>query len=90
MTRDSNNEDIHVKGIDVFFAGPICSYSLEWDDSTSKSVDDIPFRVDLVDRKTGKAHLRLKEGESVKCGETSHYSLLITGKGCDNGKTTDR
>ncbi len=60
------------------FSGPICSYVLSSGDSDS----DFPFHVELEEKKSGKATLKLKQGAELSC-KRSPYRFTISAKPCD-------
>jgi hypothetical protein len=65
-------------------SGPICDYVL----SNEKGSNELPFLVEVRDQPSGKAVLRLKEGQKLKCHE-SPYKLRIAAKRCDSGPESD-
>ena len=61
-----------------FFAGFICAYKI----LKSRKRGKIPFEVEVLDKTTGAAEIRLKEHVRLNYEKRFHYKFHIVAKDC--------
>lgn len=64
----------------------MCSYELTSDTVGS---DSVPFAVDVTDKQTGAAVVRVKDGSSLDCS-VALYRLRLTAVRCDDDSKSER
>uniref|UniRef100_A0A914VYU9 Cadherin domain-containing protein n=1 Tax=Plectus sambesii TaxID=2011161 RepID=A0A914VYU9_9BILA len=62
--------------------GPVCSYELT-PEAAATDGDSVPFAVDVTDKQTGAAVVRVKDGSSLDCA-VAVYRLRLKAVRCDD------
>lgn len=70
------------------FTGPVCSYEIT-SSSTADTTTVVPLSIEVTDRTTGVAIIRVKDGVRLDCS-VPEYLLSIVAVRCDDGAKSER